>query len=72
MENFVLGLSPYSNFLSLVTITNTGKDHITCLNGIRFGSTTWVVVPHTYSRMAGQIVPLNNQLALGFQDVSLI
>ena len=53
-----------------MTIPKAGKDHITCLNGIRFWSTTWVVLCHTYSLVAEQFLPLTNTLTLLLGDVS--
>jgi len=43
------GFSIYNNSLRLFNTRSTGSDSISCLNGIRFLSLSWVVIGHVYS-----------------------
>ena len=45
---FVLCFSMYTNGKRLLSTESAGKDHLDCLNGIRFISMTWVVLGHSF------------------------
>jgi len=63
--DLLLGFSAYSNTKALFTVTpkNTKKDVLTCLNGIRFISMTWVIVGHAYSDVVGIVYPSSNLIS---------
>lgn len=47
LEVAFVGFSLYSN-LARIFSTKTKKDHLECMNGIRFLSFCWLIVGHTY------------------------
>lgn len=44
----LLSFSVYTNGAKILS-TDQGKDVLTCVNGIRFLSMTWVILGHAYS-----------------------
>ena len=50
---FLLCFSAYTNGKRLLSTESGGKDHLDCLNGIRFISMTWVVIGHSFFVMIG-------------------
>ena len=45
---FLVCYSLYSNGQRLLSTKSIGKDHLDCMNGMRFLSMTWVVVGHSF------------------------
>ena len=45
---FLMCFSAYTNGKRLLSTESGGKDHLDCLNGIRFISMTWVVIGHSF------------------------
>ena len=48
-----MSFSVHSNTAKLLTIGQPSKDHLTCLDGIRTFSITWVMVGHWMSNFEG-------------------
>ena len=46
LSKFVLCFSAYANLKMVMSTQQSGKDHLDCMNGIRFISMTWVVLGH--------------------------
>ena len=59
----LLGFSALSNTMKIFSTSNSPKDVISCINGLRFLSFTWVLIAHGYSFFC-QGLPLNNLLDL--------
>ncbi|XP_023337485.1 nose resistant to fluoxetine protein 6 isoform X2 [Eurytemora carolleeae] len=57
------GFSAYSNIVKLFSTNNVRSDSLTCINGIRFISMTWVLLGHSYSNLQGT-VPVANLLSM--------
>ena len=57
------GFSAYSNIVKLFSTNNVRSDSLTCINGIRFISMTWVLLGHSYSNLQGA-VPVANLLSM--------
>ena len=49
----LLAFSIYTNTKKWAN-TKSGKDNIACMHGIRFFSTCWVILGHTFSTFSGQ------------------
>jgi hypothetical protein len=65
METFMIGFSLYSNTAKLLnTDPPKGGQHLSCLEGIRFLSMTWVVLGHAFSALIDFQVPNSNLLKL--------
>ena len=45
---FLMCFSAYTNGKRLLSTESGGKDHLDCMNGIRFISMTWVIVGHSF------------------------
>ena len=57
------GFSAYSNTVKIFSTGKISQDSLTCINGIRFLSMTWVLISHGYSQF-GSSLPVNNLLYL--------
>ena len=44
----LLSFSMYTNFKSIISTADSGKDSLTCLHGMRFLSMSWVVLGHSF------------------------
>ena len=62
MSSLLLGLSAQRNFSKLFS-SKRPSSQITCLDGIRFFSMSWVIVCHCFSQL-GFFVPLSNFVPL--------
>ena len=60
------GFSWYTNTVKLFTTDNIRPDSLSCINGIRFLSMTWVLFSHSYSQIQG--MPLKNLFGMFDSD----
>jgi len=58
-EKFLMAFSLYTNTGKLFAITQPSKDHLNCLDGIRFLSISWVMLGHWFGNM-GTVFKVNN------------
>ena len=56
------GFSWYTNTVKLFTTDNIRPDSLSCINGIRFLSMTWVLFSHAYGQL--QEMPIKNLLTM--------
>ena len=59
----LVGFSAYSNIKKIFSTHDNHSDVISCINGMRFISFTWVLIAHGYSFFC-QGLPINNLLSL--------
>ena len=62
-QKFFLNFGLYNNTKRLLDTTPPKGDHISCLDGIRFISMTWVVLGHVLMQVLGEL-PTNSSLTL--------
>eukprot|EP00094_Tigriopus_californicus_P007785 TCALIF_07497-PA protein Name:"Similar to nrf-6 Nose resistant to fluoxetine protein 6 (Caenorhabditis elegans)" AED:0.02 eAED:0.02 QI:34/1/0.75/1/0.63/0.66/12/0/701 len=68
-DNWIVGFSLQYNCSKLFRVTEAsrGEDHLSCLDGIRFLSMSWVLLSHAYSSCLG--LPLKNMFHVGDEFV---
>ena len=53
------GFSAYSNTIKIFSTGKSSPESLSCINGIRFLSMTWVLISHAYSQFSSGL-PINN------------
>ena len=65
-----MGFSAYTNSIKLLDTSPPRKGTISCINGIRFISMTWILLSHCYSFVQTQ-ASISNNKELGYEVIEI-